>query len=164
MDIKQKEIIYDELISKIKNSFESQEYETPHDVYKTVITELSSIPYYDWTGIYLVAGDELILEYYIGEETEHTHIPIGTGVCGSAVAEKTDKIIHDVREESNYLACSLKTRSEIVVLIEIDDQIIGQIDVDSDQVGAFTTLDQQYLQKITGMIIQKFREIEQKFK
>jgi GAF domain-containing protein len=164
MDDKQKEIIYNDIISKIKNSFDSQEYETPHDVYKTVINELASIPYYDWTGIYLVAGEELILEYYIGEKTEHTHIPIGKGVCGSAVAEKTDKIIHDVREESNYLACSLKTRSEIVVLIEIDDQIIGQIDVDSDQVGAFTTLDQLYLQKITGMIIQKFREIEQKFK
>ncbi|MHA1979232.1 MAG: GAF domain-containing protein, partial [Candidatus Hodarchaeales archaeon] len=129
---------YDKIISNLNVSFNSEEIKTVSKVYKKVVTELSAIPYFHWTGVYLLDEDkqELILDNYIGAETEHTVIPVGTGVCGSAVAEKTDKIIHDVREESNYLACSLGTRSEIVVLIEDDNRIFGQIDIDSDEVGA----------------------------
>jgi GAF domain-containing protein len=157
MDDQEKKITYKEKITNIKNSFESQEYETPQDVYRTIVDELSSISYYNWTGIYLVSEHELILNYYKGAKTEHVRITIGRGVCGSALAEGTDKIIQDVREEDNYLACSLNTRSEIVVLIEFKGNIIGQIDVDSDEVGAFNEMDQQYLQKITKMMIQQLR-------
>lgn len=158
MDDQQKKESYMKVIDVLKANFISSEIKSPLDVYKSVITELTSIPYFDWAGIYLVVGQELILEFYIGAETEHTHIPIGTGICGSAVAEKTDKIIQDVRKESNYLACSLETRSEIVVLIESEDSIIGQIDVDSDEVGAFNEVDQHYLQKISQMICQKLKD------
>ncbi|MCK4848551.1 MAG: GAF domain-containing protein, partial [Candidatus Heimdallarchaeota archaeon] len=150
---------YTEKITNIKNSFETQEYETPQDVYRTIVDELSTISYYSWTGIYLVSEYELILNYYKGAKTEHVRIPIGRGVCGSALAEGTDKIIQDVRAENNYLACSLNTRSEIVVLIKFNDHIIGQIDVDSDKVGAFNEMDQHYLQKITKIMIQQLRAL-----
>ncbi|MHA2305793.1 MAG: GAF domain-containing protein, partial [Candidatus Hodarchaeales archaeon] len=105
-------------------------------------------------------NNELQLDYYFGKPTDHTRIPVGKGVCGSAIAEKTDKIIKDVREEDNYLACSLETRSEIVVLIESEDEIIGQIDVDSDDVGAFDEIDRNYLHKISEMMVKKLKAIE----
>jgi GAF domain-containing protein len=159
MNDQQKENTYTEIISKLEDSFESQEYETPQEIYNTVIADLSKIPYFNWTGIYLVAGHELILNSFIGAKTEHVRIPIGKGVCGSAVAEGTDKIIEDVREESNYLACSLSTRSEIVVLIEFEDHIIGQIDVDSDEVGAFNEMDRIYLRKVAKMIVNQLRAL-----
>ncbi len=148
---------YQKIISNLNTSFNSEEISSVSKLYKKVVTELSAISYYHWTGVYLLDEDnqELILDNYIGVETEHTIIPVGTGVCGSAVAEKTDKIIHDVREESNYLACSLGTRSEIVVLIEDENKIFGQIDIDSDEVGAFDEVDQKYLRQISEMIVNK---------
>ena len=157
METESKNNQYKEIIANLKNSLISEELNTASKVYRLIVTELSAIPYYHWTGIYLLDEDkqELILEYYIGAETEHTVIPVGTGVCGSAVAEKSDKIIIDVREESNYLACSLGTRAEIVVLIEDKNRIIGQIDIDSNDIGVFDELDRQYLRQISGMIVNK---------
>ncbi|MHA2030199.1 MAG: GAF domain-containing protein [Candidatus Kariarchaeaceae archaeon] len=148
---------YQEIITNLYSSINSEEISSVSKLYKKIVAELSNIPYYHWTGVYLLDEDnqELILDNYIGAETEHTVIPVGTGVCGSAVAEKTDKIIHDVREESNYLACSLGTRSEIVVLIEDENKIFGQIDIDSDEVGAFDEVDQKYLRQISEMIVKK---------
>ena len=124
-----------------------------------VVDQLSTIPYFNWVGIYLLDKEEneLVLDYYVGKPTEHTHILVGRGVCGSAVADKTDKIIEDVTEEENYLTCSLETRSEIVVLIESKTEIIGQIDVDSDDVAVFDETDQQYLRQVSNIIIEKLR-------
>ena len=148
---------YQEIISNLSTAFNSEEISSVSELYNKVVAELSAIPYYHWTGVYLLDGAnrELILGNYIGAETEHTVIPVGTGVCGSAVEEKTDKIIYDVREESNYLACTLGTRSEIVVLIEDENKIFGQIDIDSDEVGAFDEVDQKYLRQISEMIVNK---------
>src|SRR5262249_21238490 len=76
-----------------------------------------SLPHYRWVGVYWLDGDSLILGPYVGAPTEHSRIPVGRGVCGTAVAEGKNQIVADVRVLSNYLACSLETRSEIVVLI-----------------------------------------------
>jgi len=148
---------YKKIISNLKDSLISEELNTVSKVYRIIVTELSAIPYYHWTGIYLLDEDnqELILDNYVGAETEHTVIPVGTGVCGSAVADKSDKIIIDVREESNYLACSLGTRAEIVILIEDENRIIGQIDIDSNDSGVFDEDDRQYLRQISEMIVKK---------
>ena len=64
------------------------------------------------------------------------------------------QLLCSVHQESNYLACSLETRSEIVVLIENNEKIIGQIDVDSDLVGAFDEIDRKFLRKISQIIIE----------
>jgi GAF domain-containing protein len=76
------------------------------------------------------------------------------------VVEKTDKVIVDVREESNYLACSVGTRSEIVVLIEDEKKIIGQIDVDSNTVGAFDEVDRENLRQISKLIVEQLNTME----
>src|SRR3989454_12815634 len=81
---------------------------------------------------YMMHGDELVLEAHAGRETEHTRIPVGRGVCGTAVAEQRDQNVADVSAIGNYLACNLFTKSELVVLIRRGDHILGQIDIDSD--------------------------------
>ena len=155
---------YEELINSLNQTFNSYTYSDPSEIYKTVVRKLATISYFDWTGIYLLDSNkqELHLDNYIGLETDHINIPVGQGVCGSAVAEKMDKIILDVREESNYLACSVGTRSEIVVLIEDNEKIIGQIDVDSDIVGAFDEVDKENLRHISQMIIAQLKGVESK--
>ena len=86
---------------------------------------------YNWAGIYLLEGDTLVLHNYIGKPTEHTRIPVGVGVCGVAVAEGANQIVGDVTRVNNYLACSVGTRSEIVVLIRRGSAILGQIDIEA---------------------------------
>ena len=112
------------------------------------------LPHYHWVGIYWLEGDTLVLGPYVGPPTEHVRIPVGRGVCGTAVAENANQIVRDVRERENYLACNLETRSEIVVLIRHPDTgaIIGQIDVDGTEVGAFDESDEAFLEAIAGLI------------
>jgi GAF domain-containing protein len=105
-------------------------------------------PHYRWVGIYWLRGDELILGPYVGAATEHDRIPVGQGVCGTAVAEERNQIVADVRQRPNYLACSVETRSEIVVLLRQGDRIIGQIDADGHEVGAFDETDESLLKAI----------------
>ena len=112
--------------------------------------------HYDWTGIYLLEGDTLVLHNYIGKPTEHTRIRVGQGVCGTAVAERANQVVGDVTELDNYLACSLETRSEIVVLIRSGDRIFGQVDIDSDRVNAFTQDDESLLSKVADLLARRF--------
>jgi GAF domain-containing protein len=112
--------------------------------------------HYDWVGIYLLEGDTLVLHNYIGKPTDHTRIPVGQGVCGTAVAERANQVISDVTRLDNYLACSLETRSEIVVLIRRGDEIFGQIDIDSDQVNAFSREDELLLNRVADLLAQRF--------
>ncbi len=88
--------------------------------------------------LYMLHGDELRLEAFAGRETEHDRIPVGKGVCGTAVATGEDQNVGDVRAIGNYIACNLFTKSELVVLIRRGATILGQIDVDSDEPDPFT--------------------------
>jgi L-methionine (R)-S-oxide reductase len=111
---------------------------------------------YNWVGIYLIDGDTLVLHNYIGKPTEHTHIPVGKGVCGVAVAQRTNQIVGDVTTLDNYLACSSETRAEIVVLIRREMDILGQIDIDSDIESAFTAEDEALLSRVADLISRRF--------
>lgn len=95
-------------------------------------------PRFHWTGIYELYPDQVLrLGPFVGAPTDHVFIGVGRGVCGTAVAEKRNMNIPDVRTSSNYLACSSETRSELVVLIRSGEWIHAQIDIDSHEVGAF---------------------------
>jgi GAF domain-containing protein len=83
---------------------------------------------------------------------DHDRIEVGEGVCGTAVAEDNNQVVEDVREVENYLACSIHTRSEIVVLIRSEGRIVGQFDVDSDTVGAFSAEDERLLDELAGLV------------
>ena len=87
---------------------------------------------------YMLNGNELVLEAFAGRETEHARIPVGTGVCGTAVATGEDQNVPDVGAAGNYLACNVATKSELVVLIRRGQVILGQLDIDSDVRAGFT--------------------------
>lgn len=95
-------------------------------------------PPYTSVYLYMLHGNELVLEAYAGRETDHTRIAVGKGVCGTAVSTGRDQNVPDVRALSNYIACNAWTRSELVVLIRRGHTILGQIDVDSDEPDPFT--------------------------
>ncbi len=93
---------------------------------------------FNWVGIYILKADILELGPFLGEATEHTEIPVGRGICGAALAENRDLNISYVSEVENYLACSLDTQSELVVLIrDKKGKVLGQIDIDSNTPAAF---------------------------
>lgn len=125
---------------------------------KFAMEQLDALPTYDWSGIYRLEGDMLHLDAYVGAATDHTEIPVGRGVCGTAVAENANQVIEDVRELSNYLACSLQTRSEIVVLIRNGDQILGQIDIDGHTIGAFDASDEKMLEEVAEVLAERWAD------
>ncbi len=102
-------------------------------------------PKYDWAGIYLVEGNELVVHNYLGAPTPHVRIPIGQGICGAAVAEEQTIIVPDVHADPRYLSCSIETKSEIVVPIQ-GKQMYGEIDIDSHTPDAFWENDKTYLE------------------
>ena len=109
--------------------------------------QLDTLETYNWSGVYRLEGETLILDEYVGAATDHTRIAVGVGVCGTAVAEGKNQVVADVRELTNYLACSLETRAELVVLIfSPDHEILGQIDIDGHTVGAFDATDEAMLE------------------
>jgi L-methionine (R)-S-oxide reductase len=111
-------------------------------------------PLWEWSGIYLLVDETLVVGPFAGsdEPPEHSRIEVGDGVCGTAVAEDKNQLVEDVRELDNYLACSLSTRSELVVLIREGGRIVGQFDIDSDERGAFTEEDEVLLEEIAALI------------
>ena len=113
------------------------------------------IPHYTWVGIYLLEGDELVLGPYQGAPSPHTRIPLGRGICGAAATEKSTIIVDDVRTDSRYLACSLETRSEIVVPILRGASVLGEIDIDSDNPAAFGAGDRRLLESIAHQLSEK---------
>ncbi len=117
---------------------------------------LDQLPDYNWSGVYRLEGDTLVLDAYVGAPTDHTHIPVGRGVCGTAVAEDRNQVIGDVRTLDNYLACSTQTRSEIVVLIRRGDEILGQIDIDGHRVGAFDASDEALLESLAAHLADRW--------
>lgn len=110
---------------------------------------------FDWVGVYLLEdGDELVLHNYLGRPTDHTRIEVGLGVCGTAVAEGRDINVPDVHAIENYLACSVETKSELVVLIRDPEtgEIHGQLDLDSDQPAAFSERDEGELRVVADWL------------
>ena len=112
---------------------------------------------FNWVGVYLLreADEEVWLHNYMGPGTDHAKIPVGTGVCGRAVAERTNLNIPDVSAEENYLVCSPDTQSELVILIRAGDEIFGLIDIDSDDEAAFTEEDQMALISIADKLAEQ---------
>jgi len=102
--------------------------------------------------LYMLRGDDLVLEAFAGRETEHTRIAVGQGVCGTAVSTGQDQNVPDVRAVSNYLACNAWTRSELVVLIRRGATILGQIDIDSDEPDPFTPEEEGAVRKVADAL------------
>jgi L-methionine (R)-S-oxide reductase len=109
-------------------------------------------PPYTSVYLYMLHGDELVLEAFAGRDTDHTRIPVGHGVCGTAVATGLDQNVPDVRSVANYIACNAWTRSELVVLIRRGPLILGQIDIDSDVADPFGPEEEAAVRKVADAL------------
>jgi len=114
----------------------------------------SEVSYYDWVGFYFKNGDkkELKLAQFTGEETEHTIIPFGKGICGQVAVSNKNFVVQDVSEQENYISCGWKVKSEIVIPIFVNNENIGQIDIDSHTPNIFTSKDEELLEFVCKKI------------
>ncbi len=125
----------------------------PQRILERVVAALKDgIPEYTWVGVYLLDGDELVLGPFLGKPSPHTRIPLGQGICGAAATGKATIIVDDVHADARYLACSIETKSEIVVPIMDGGQVLGEIDIDSDRPAAFGPADRELLESVAALI------------
>ncbi|HYS72108.1 MAG TPA: GAF domain-containing protein [Thermoplasmata archaeon] len=118
----------------------------------------SSFPHYSWVGVYRLEGDVLKLSAWKGDQaTEHVAIPLGQGICGLAARTKETVVVPDVAADPRYLACFPTTKSEIVVPIQSDDRVYGEIDIDSDTLAAFSPSDRQFLEVVAADLAAYFK-------
>jgi GAF domain-containing protein len=104
-----------------------------------------------WVGFYLVKGDELVLGPFQGP-VACTRIRKGRGVCGNSWEERKTLIVPDVEKFPGHIACSSFSKSEIVVPVIRNNEVVAVLDVDSDQYDQFDTTDQQYLEEILNLV------------
>ena len=131
----------------------------------TAVAKLKErMPDYTWVGIYLVDGNELVLGPFLGKPSPHTRIPLGRGVCGAAATDEATIIVDDVNADPRYLACSAETRSEIVVPIMRRrangmNEVLGEIDIDSDRLAAFGASDKELLEAVAGLLATRLARV-----
>jgi GAF domain-containing protein len=104
-----------------------------------------------WVGFYLVKGDELVLGPFQGP-VACTRIPFHKGVCGYAYTERKTVVVPNVDEFPGHIACASASKSEIVIPVFHENQVILVLDVDSDSLNDFSEEDQKGLEKIMGII------------
>ncbi|GAL74773.1 MULTISPECIES: GAF domain-containing protein [Nonlabens] len=114
----------------------------------------SNIDYYDWVGFYMAHDTEPTLHLWsqAGEPTDHTVIPFGKGICGQVAVSNKNFVVDDVNAQDNYIACSIHVKSEVVIPLFKDGKNIGQIDIDSNTVNAFSNKDELFLEWINEQI------------
>jgi GAF domain-containing protein len=129
---------------------------------KSIVTLLhGKLTKYNWVGFYMLNhepdGDILVLGPFQGTMTPHTRIPLHQGICGTAASTGKTIVIDDVSSDSRYLACSLETKSEIVVPIFVHGNVVGELDIDSHFLAAFGP-DDRLLCEHAAALVGKFLE------
>ena len=120
-----------------------------------------AVPYYNWVGFYMLDHQNadqhpmLVLGPYVGAETPHQHIPLNQGICGAAASSGHMIVVDDVSKDPRYLACSLETKSEIVVPIFSHGRVVGELDIDSHFAAAFAAEDQHLVQYCAVLVGKK---------
>jgi L-methionine (R)-S-oxide reductase len=95
---------------------------------------------YNWVGFYMIDANDpnmLVLGPFRGAATPHTRIPLHQGICGAAASSGQTVVVDDVNNDARYLACSLETKSEIVVPVFANGKVVGELDIDSHAFAAF---------------------------
>src|SRR5713226_8190924 len=118
---------------------------------------------YNWVGFYMIEKekdrDMLVLGPFRGATTPHTRIPLNQGICGAAASSGNTVVVDDVSSDSRYLACSLETKSEIVVPVFVKGKVVGELDIDSHFPAAFGVEDRKLCEH-AAMVLGKFMETQ----
>lgn len=115
---------------------------------------------YNWTGCYMMKDDNTLeVGPYVGPETSHVQIELNNGICGAAASEKRTIIVDNVADDPRFLACSITTKSEIVVPLMDGPSVIGEIDIDSDQPSFFTSADRTMLEEIAKVLVERLKAV-----
>src|SRR3974390_455664 len=114
---------------------------------------------YNWVGFYMLEPGAqppmLVLGAFQGAMTPHTRIPLNQGICGAAASSGQTVVVDDVNKDPRYLACSLETKSEIVVPILMRGRVVGELDIDSHFAAAFTPEHQELVQYCAMLVGKK---------
>lgn len=150
--------LYQELLVATKAILESNVLDRTEKLKQVCVLLNEKIAYYDWVGFYFAVPEERVLHLgpYSGPETDHTVIPFGKGICGQVAVSNETFLVEDVTAQDNYIACSITVKSEIVVPLFVDGVNIGQIDIDSNTINAFTVEDQTFLELLNVEIAKLF--------
>ena len=137
-----------ELKPKIKSITSKKNLSIDERLLKICEVLEANINYYNWVGFYFKNGDkdELKLGPYVGAHTDHTIIPFGKGICGQVAVSDKNFVVPDVAAQDNYIACSITVKAEIVIPIFVNNENVGQIDIDSNTPNPFTEADERFLE------------------
>lgn len=142
---------YDSLITTISDIVDRDDIARDQKLQQTCEILEENVEVFDWVGFYLVdpeADRELVLGPYVGEETDHTRIPFGKGICGQAAETNETFVIQDVSKEDNYLACSVHVKAEIVVPVKKNGEFVAELDIDSHTKDAMTQEHRKLLEEV----------------
>ena len=118
---------------------------------------------YNWVGFYMMKKEEketvLILGPFKGSMTPHTRIPLHQGICGAAASTGKTVVVDDVSTDSRYLACSVETKSEIVVPVFVRGEVVGELDIDSHFLAAFAASEDRELCEHAAAVLGRWMEI-----
>jgi GAF domain-containing protein len=122
-----------------------------------VLALRDNLPAYNWVGFYMIeeaSGSEpmLVLGPFVGADTPHKRIPLNQGICGAAASTGETVVVDDVHSDPRYLACSIETRSEIVVPIRVRGKVVGELDIDSHQPAAFRAEDRNLVEACAALV------------
>jgi len=135
----------------------AREATTANELMTAIVTLLhEKLPNYNWAGFYMLekdAGEDLlVLGPFRGAVTPHTRIPLNQGICGAAASRGETVVVDDVASDPRYLACSLETKSEIVVPIFVRGKVVGELDIDSHVPVAFGGEDRQLCEHAAALV------------
>ena len=147
----EKQTRYSELLSQIEVFANADDNAISVLANCAAVMEMLFPKEYFWVGFYIVEGDELILGPFQGTPA-CTRIKFRRGVCGTAWKEQRTLVVEDVEKLPGHIACSLLSRSEIVVPLKHNGVVVGEIDIDSTQLSTFDNEDRIYLEHAAEMI------------
>jgi GAF domain-containing protein len=140
---------------------------SPTDLMRDIVQLLhQAIESYDWVGFYMIesggnSGEpELVLGAFVGAPTPHTRIKLNQGICGAAASSGQTVLVDNVHADSRYLACSIETQSEIVAPVFANGTVVGELDIDSHSLAAFTAEDRalvEHCAALVGRALEKHR-------
>jgi L-methionine (R)-S-oxide reductase len=149
--------IYQSLADELTNL--ANEAESADHLMTMIVERLNDVlTHYNWVGFYMIDQGEhnqepmLALGPFVGAETPHKRIFLNQGICGAAVSTAQTVVVDDVNDDPRYLACSIETKSEIVVPIFANGAVVGELDIDSHLPAAFSEDDRQLVEHCAGLV------------